>query len=79
MNFLQRLRASRSVGVETSCAVSFYEWRQSGTETKEVLSEGVGVLVFRSFPHSNEGEGILLNDRMTSDKNCDHEPSTGRY
>ena len=26
-----------------------------------------------------EGEGILLNDRMTSDKNCDHEPSTGRY
>jgi hypothetical protein len=38
------------------------------------LAKGKPLSIYE--PQTREGEGISLNDWMTSDKNWDHEPST---
>ena len=40
------------------------------------MSKQRGLIVGQERDKDTEGEGILLNDWMTSDKNWDHEPST---
>jgi hypothetical protein len=65
-----------SIVVEVSMAHWRAHWRASPFGGFEIKHDGYATKVLKD---TKEGEGILLNDRMTSDKNCDHEPSTGRY